>query len=285
MSSRLKQTIPVHILEERSPLGLEVWSVSMAGEKPGESLGIHRDDHYIFVLLETGESRIMIDFQTQCLKAPGLLYVQPGQVHEYVDSINASGWFVAVDAMWVGDLFQPVLHEAAALGPLCITTEQQASLSGLLKVLEAARNDAASAYFKPILHSLVSAFTGMVAGLYAGQAGDCKQALRSSAITASFRQLLTAHYKTLKSPADYAGKLNLSLSYLNETVKANTGFPVSYWIQQETMLEARRLLYYSKISVKEIAYQLGYEDPTYFSRVFKKVVGLSPGDYRRQNRE
>ena len=285
MPSRLKQTIPVHTLEDHSPLGLEVRAVSMAADKPGENLGIHRDDHYIFILLETGESRIMVDFQVQCLKAPALLYVQPGQVHEYMGSIDASGWFMAADTMWIGDLFQPVLHKSAALGPLSVTPEQLCSLTGLLKVLEGARNDTGVPYFKPILQSLASAFVGMVAGLYAEQAGACKQVLRSNAITISFRQLLSAQYKTLKSPADYASKLNLSLSYLNETVKANTGFPVSYWIQQETMLEARRLLYYSKISIKEIAYQLGYEDPTYFSRLFKKVVGLSPGDYRRQNRE
>lgn len=285
MPSRHKQTIPVHTLDELSPLGLEVRAVSMTADKPGENLGVHRDDHYIFILLETGESRIMIDFQVQCVKAPALLFVQPGQVHEYIGSSNASGWFMAADTLWIGQLYQPVLHETASIGPLTVTPEQLTSLTGLLKVLESSRNDTGMPYLKSILHSLVTAFAGMVAGLYAEQAGACKQALRGSAITVAFRQLLAAHYKTLKSPADYASKLNLSLSYLNETVKANTGFPVSYWIQQETMLEARRLLYYSKISVKEIAYQVGYDDPTYFSRVFKKVVGVTPGEYRRENRE
>jgi AraC-like DNA-binding protein len=257
----------------------------MTADKPGESLGPHRDDHYIFILLETGDSRVMVDFQVQCLKAPVLFYLPPGRVHEYIGSNDASGWFMAANTLWIGELFQPVLHESANLGPLPITAEQLASLISVLKLLESARNDSSMPYFKPVLHSLVNAFAGMVAGLYAGQAGACKQVLRGNAITVSFRQLLTAEYKTLKSPADYARRLNLSLSYLNETVKANTGFPVSHWIQQETMLEARRLLYYSKISVKEIAYQLGYDDPTYFSRLFKKVVGLSPGEYRKENRE
>jgi AraC-like DNA-binding protein len=285
MPSHRKQTIPVHTLEELYPLGLELRAVSDADNTPGEGLGVHRDDHYIFILLESGESRVMVDFQVQCLKAPALLYVQPGQVHEYIASSNASGWFMAADALLIGEVFQPVLHETATLGPLSLTQEQQGLLVGLLKVLNSSRNDSGMPYFKPVLHSLVTAFAGMVAGLYAERAGACKQAVRGSAITVSFRQLLAAQYKTLKSPADYARKLNLSLSYLNETVKANTGFPVSYWIQQEAMLEAKRLLYYSKISVKEIAYQLGYDDPTYFSRLFKKVVGLTPGEYRKQNRE
>jgi AraC-like DNA-binding protein len=285
MPSRSKQTIPVHSLDELSPVGLEIRAVVKTADKPGEDLGPHRDDHYIFILLETGESRIMVDFKVQCLKAPALLYVPPGQVHEYICSTDASGWFMAADALWIGALFQPVLHETATLGPVSLTPEQMATLAGLLKVLERSRNDTAMPYFKPVLHSLVTAFAGLVAGLYSEQAGTCKQALRSNTITVSFRQLLSAQYKILKSPADYARKLNLSLSYLNETVKANTGFPVSHWIQQETMLEARRLLYYSKISIKEIAYQLGYDDPTYFSRLFKKVVGLSPGEYRKVNRE
>lgn len=285
MPSRRKQTIPVHTLDELYPLGLEVRAVSDAVDNGYDALGVHRDDHYIFILLEKGESRIMVDFQVHYLKAPVLFFVPPGQVHQYIGSTGASGWFMAAGALLIGDPFQPVLQEAANTGPLSITPQQQAALVGLLKILDGSRDATGMPYFKPVLHSLVTAFAGMVAGIYAEQAGNDKQALRGSAITSAFRQLLAVHYKTMKSPVDYARKLNLSLSYLNETVKANTGFPVSYWIQQETILEARRLLYYSEISIKEIAYQLGYDDPTYFSRLFKKVVGVTPGGYRKEHRE
>jgi AraC-like DNA-binding protein len=48
------------------------------------------------------------------------------------------------------------------------------------------------------------------------------------------------------------------------------------------MLEAKRLLYHSQSSIKEIAYELGYEDHTYFSRLFKKTVGRTPGAFRGQ---
>jgi len=99
-------------------------------------------------------------------------------------------------------------------------------------------------------------------------------------ITLEFRQLVTQRFKTMKSPADYAEAMHLSLSYLNEIVKETTGFPVSYWIQQEVILEAKRLLYYSQCSVKEIAFELGYEDHTYFSRLFKKQAGQTPGEFR-----
>lgn len=64
-----------------------------------------------------------------------------------------------------------------------------------------------------------------------------------------------------------------------------TGFSVSHWIHHEIVLEAKRLLYHSEYSVKEIAHELGYEDHAYFSRLFKEVVRQTPGEFRRRYRE
>jgi len=94
--------------------------------------------------------------------------------------------------------------------------------------------------------------------------------------------MLAMKYKTMKSAGEYASALHLSLSYLNEAVKEATVFTVSYWIQHEILLESRRLLYYGGGSVKEIAHELGYDDHAYFSRMFKKAVGRSPGGFRAQ---
>jgi len=286
MPSRQKQAIPVHSLEDRSPVGLEIHFVDDINNKATrDAMGAHRDDHYIFIVMQTGAARMMVDFQVQEMVAPTIFYVLPGQVHQYIDSAKASGWFIAADSLLIGGLFQPVLNDHMHAGPAPLTAEQLHAFAGLCRLLEQSRAAAALPFSRPVMHSLVAAFAGMVAGVYTEYAGRDKQVVRRTAITAAFRQLLAAEYKTMKSPADYARKMNLSLSYLNETVKANTGFPVSHWIQQETMQEARRLLYYTRLSIKEIAYQLGYDDPTYFSRLFKKVVALSPGEYRDRYRE
>jgi AraC family transcriptional regulator, transcriptional activator of pobA len=108
---------------------------------------------------------------------------------------------------------------------------------------------------------------------------------RPRSITRQFRQRLAKEYKTLKSPAAYAAVLNISPSYLNEAVKDNTGFPVSYWIHREITMEARRMLYYTDNNVKEIAWALGYDDPAYFTRLFTKVTGSSPQQFRRNYRK
>jgi AraC family transcriptional activator of pobA len=85
---------------------------------------------------------------------------------------------------------------------------------------------------------------------------------------------MAENIRTIKSPSGYASRLNVSQSYLNESVKRITGFPVTYWIQQEVLLEAKRLLYHSELNVKQIAYELGYEDPSYFSRFFGRAAGM-----------
>jgi AraC family transcriptional regulator, transcriptional activator of pobA len=83
-----------------------------------------------------------------------------------------------------------------------------------------------------------------------------------------------------KRPAFYADQLNISETYLNEAVKEITGFTATYWLMNEVMVEAKRLLAYSRLSVKEIANDLGYDDHTYFSKLFKKVSQVTPTDFR-----
>ncbi|HEY1053960.1 MAG TPA: helix-turn-helix domain-containing protein, partial [Emticicia sp.] len=96
-------------------------------------------------------------------------------------------------------------------------------------------------------------------------------------------QLLERNYSQLKRPADYAQQLNISTPYLNECIKETTGHSVSYHIQQRIILEAKRLLYHSDKSVKEIAADLGFDDYPYFSRLFTKATGMSALAFRNKN--
>ncbi|MDR1882538.1 MAG: AraC family transcriptional regulator, partial [Prevotella sp.] len=100
-----------------------------------------------------------------------------------------------------------------------------------------------------------------------------------------FKSLLADHLKTVKSPAQYASMLHLSPSYLNEAVKGVTGFPVSYWIQYAVTLEAKRLLFYTEKSISEVAFELGYDDNAYFTRLFTKASGVSPTRFRANYRK
>ena len=258
----------------------------------------HRDDHYVFLLQETGLSKGMIDFHSFTLKENSLLLILPGQVHSYLEAgKDTSGWFVAMDAGLIADSFRSVLEDpllsrkpVSVLGPVGIQLAQLLQLTHTLHEQPATVREEtgrlSTIYCKQAIYSLLTSFVAIVTGLYdqrrnTGITGMEKGA-RSQVITQEFRKLLAREYKQWKSPGEYAAALHLSAPYLNEAVKEATGFTVSHWIQQEIMLEAKRLLYHSACTVKEIAYGLGYEDHAYFSRLFKKTVGKTPGGFREQ---
>jgi AraC-like DNA-binding protein len=112
-------------------------------------------------------------------------------------------------------------------------------------------------------------------------AGSISHSPRVISIANEFRNLVKRDYRSLKRPAAYAQQLNISVAHLNDVVKMVTGLSASALIQKEILSEAQRLLYYSQLSIKEIAVQLGYKDTKYFIRLFTKKTELSPGDYRK----
>ena len=116
------------------------------------------------------------------------------------------------------------------------------------------------------------------------QSGPADSLSRFETVTKAFKKLLESNYSSTKRPAAYAQMLNISTAYLNECVKKKTGISVSEQIQQRVVLEAKRLLYHSGKSVKEIAQVLGFDDYPYFSRLFGKVTGMTALAFRNKNR-
>jgi AraC family transcriptional activator of pobA len=112
---------------------------------------------------------------------------------------------------------------------------------------------------------------------------------RKAQIVYVFKQTMENHYRDLLNGTgqkvfrvqDYAAAQNLNPNYLNCVVKNRTGKPVTAWITDKTITEAKSLLSNSSISIKEIAYLLGFAESNHFSNYFKKNCGLSPVRYRR----
>ena len=80
--------------------------------------------------------------------------------------------------------------------------------------------------------------------------------------------------------SNFASELNLSSKYLSDLLKQETGKTAVDLIHLYVISEAKNLLVEGEKSVSEIAYQLGFENPPYFSRLFKKEVGISPKDFK-----
>jgi AraC family transcriptional regulator, transcriptional activator of pobA len=114
------------------------------------------------------------------------------------------------------------------------------------------------------------------------QAKTYKTISPSIYLTDRFKELITGNYKTNQSVADYATILNVTPNHLAKSVKAVTGKPPTQWIDELIVLEAKVLLYQSHLTISDISYELGIDDPSYFGRMFKKYTRLTPTDFRKQ---
>ena len=100
-----------------------------------------------------------------------------------------------------------------------------------------------------------------------------------------FTELLGEHYKHERSVGFYARQLCITPKYLTTLIKRISGKSVSEWIDSYVILEAKTLLKYSNMSVQEIAFKVGFESTAYFSNSFKKMIGCSPNEFRRLQRQ
>jgi len=286
MATVKQHEIPTHRLLETTDEGYQIERVHWQGESDKSmALGSHRDDHYLFFVQVSGMSRGMVDFESFTIRDNTVFYILPGQVHSYDSAdIGTTGWFVALDPGLLPDGVRAVLENPLlSIRPKELGVTGVASLVQCLELMHGLSQQAAGSHSRQAVYPMLAAFSSLFADVYTCEPGiPIDKVSRTQGIMLEFKKLLVAEYKRLKSPGEYAAELHLSASYLNEAVKETTGFNVSYWIQQQIVLEAKRLLYYSQSSVKEVAHQLGYEDHAYFSRFFKKAVGRTPGDFRTE---
>jgi len=112
----------------------------------------------------------------------------------------------------------------------------------------------------------------------------------NSQIVKSFKQILESEFRKVAENRhsefrlqvrDFAERLNLHPNYLNSVIKSKTGRTVNEWIMKRTLSTAKDLLRNTSLSVKEIAFRLGYSEPTHFNRFFKKYRNTTPGAYRK----
>jgi AraC-like DNA-binding protein len=248
----------------------------------------HRDDHYIFIIQEQGESVLMLDFIEMRLSGAALVCMLPGQVHRAIAAENTIAWFIAVQAAYISDPYRRTFGEQALLQQ-AISLDQPiaAILQQTLRLLLDAWDWYKSGRLNAdVFRSLADAAFGIIAQQYDDDSKTVGTGMsRPMALSRSFKLLVAKHYKTSRAPSDYAKMLNISHNYLYEVMKGVTGFSPIYWIQQEVITEAKRLLFFTDLSVKEIAGQLGFDDHNYFSRVFTKVSGSSPLHFRQAFRE
>ncbi|WP_337965705.1 helix-turn-helix transcriptional regulator [uncultured Flavobacterium sp.] len=245
----------------------------------------HRDNFHLFLLQESGTTGIEIDFQTYKIQPSSLLYIHPNQIHRLIgfENVTFSGW--AIDNENLNPEYLKLLEDITPVKPLLINEETFSLISETVALCVNISERNHEKLYHSILKDSCNVLIGLVISQYLEQTKTTDSLSRFDTITKAFKGLLESNYISIKKPVEYAEMLNISTAYLNECVKNTTGFSVTYHIQQRIILEAKRMLYHSDKSVKEISADLGYDDYPYFSRLFSKVTGITPLAFRNKNHE
>lgn len=252
-------------------------------------ISVHRHAHLAQALAVTqGGGVLRVDAIEQPFAAPWLVWIPTGAVHAYSFTPGTDGIVVSVSADVLetvigGDAEAARLRESAESifsGPM--PRVEQIDLNAAA-VLEALAREAAGE-----LPGSGSAVTALLRLLLVGllrsrarQAGAPQSAATRAEIHRRFRRLVEAHLREAWPIARFARSLAVTTDRLHAACTEAVGKAPQAILHDRLMLEARRNLIHTRLSVSEIAFDLGFRDPAYFSRFFAARAGMSPAAYRR----
>lgn len=284
MMRKKSNHIPVNTLPSGTREGIIIGRASLNGSPDFKEVERpHRDNGHLFILQEAGTTHIEIDFQIHRITAPALIYIHPDQIHRLISFENATttSWIITNENLLSENL--DLLTDLYPISALTLQADTLAMISATASLCIQFSERKHEKLFNFILKESCNTLVALVISQYLAQSKPTDNHSRLEMITKSFKSLLESHFTRVKSPAAYAEYLNISTPYLNQCVKNTTGHAVSHHIQQRVILEAKRLIYHSTKSVKEIAGELGYNDYSYFTRLFVKLTGMTPITFRAKN--
>lgn len=283
--------IPVHdlMIKDLQHAEFDIIPLNGEGERNYDGVIPHRHNFYEFFVFADGGGIHEVDFNDHKIKANSLHFVSPTQVHklqanrskgfvlcftsEIIPFRNKYEGFVSYFPFYDFNSYLPYLQVSKKLFNeifLLVNSIYELFISSHPFKLDMIRS-----YLNIILLKVKSYF------LEHAKKNENKNTVHDLRVI-DFITLTDKHYSDQLSVQEYSEKLNLSPNYLNALCKKETGKSAIQLIHERVLLEARRLLYSTNLSVKEISFSLNFEDVAYFNRFFKKNMTLTPLEYRQQ---
>ncbi|WP_224994808.1 helix-turn-helix domain-containing protein [Cesiribacter sp. SM1] len=278
----------VHEHKSTSDFPFHIYTLQYFTQKLGNQHTAPRKmGDFEIVWFSSGAGRKYIDLKEYPIGNNTLFCVAPGQIRQLIASPNSRGFVVSFKESFLteGDdgfgniennsLFEQFIH-CPIIQPendMCVEIED------LLKKItkeynnyDMLRSEMLRRYLKILLIHIkrISSPT---------EAGSIQN--RQISLVQKFTSLLEKHYREKKMVADYAELLCVSPNYLNELVKKTYGHSAGHYIRQRIVLEAKKQAKYSGANMKEIAYDLGFEDLGHFSKFFKNISGMNFTEYKK----
>ncbi|MBB5645620.1 helix-turn-helix domain-containing protein [Pedobacter cryoconitis] len=242
----------------------------------------HKHDFYMALLIEKGTGTHTIDFFEHEVKPKTVFFLAPGQAHQWNLSKDTSGFQV----MFSPDFLLQVQQKFPFFTPsgkssLVLTDNDYHQLVIELKSLLLEASDQQAFYLDLLQHKLQIVLLLLKRAYQASFKTELPHA--DHRILSRFHQLLEKHYHTNSDVAYYANILNVTPNYLNQVCRKRSGSTAGDQIRERILLEAKRMLTLTSLDVKEIAFTLGFNDTSYFSRFFRKYTKSSPVEFRKIN--
>ncbi len=254
----------------------------------------HLHDFYSIFWVESGEAIHATEFVEYSLKADTILFVPPGLKHRmYIDK-SVGGTYILFNE----DFIQynrknhvplkeyRLFNNSDFKSLITVVPEKREKLNNITGLIfdELQNYDD---YSQDIVLNLLHLFLLESRRIFDQQNQVPKETPDTTpdVTIIKFKQLIEENFTKEKNVSPYAEMLNMNPSCLNELAKRTTGITAGELIRNRVIDETKKLLYSSPMSGKEIAYELGFDDPAYFSRFFKKYTGITLKEFRDNSRK
>jgi len=254
----------------------------------------HLHDFYSIFWIESGEAIHATEFVEYSLTADTILFVPPGLKHRmYIDkSVGGTYMLFNEEFIQFNRLnIQPLKNYRLFNNPelkslITVSSDQKEKLDNITTLIfnELKSRDE---YSQEIVLNLLHLFLLESRRIFDLQNQAPKEMVETTPDNTiiKFKQLIEENFAKEKNVSLYAEMLNMNPSCLNELSKRVTGITAGELIRNRVIEETKKLLYSSRMSGKEIAYELGFDDPAYFSRFFKKYTGTTLKEFRDNSRK
>ncbi|MFI1973284.1 helix-turn-helix domain-containing protein [Streptomyces cinnamoneus] len=287
-ATRRSDPVPLHRLQVPSPRVPPFAMGSFDSLGPDSRAGYpHRHTFYEIVYVTGGSGAHVVDLVRRPLHPPHLCVLLPGQVHywERVSGLSGVLTLFTEDFLLARPDDRKLLRALGERSWLRLPPgpggpcDDRAGIGSLIRSMRQEHTAKADGYVSVLeayLHILLVRALRLPAAPASATAVG-----RASEVSREFGLLLTQTAGAEGSVGVYAARLGVSVGYLNEAVKQTTGRTPGELVRAARLLEAKRLLTGSGLGVGQVARRVGFADPAYFCRFFRRETGVSPGAFRR----
>jgi AraC family transcriptional regulator, transcriptional activator of pobA len=247
----------------------------------------HKHDFYIILLVTQGSGTHTIDFKTYPVNAQTIFFLSPGQVHSWQLSEDTAGYILFFNSEFIRLISPqqkllrfPFFNSLLGKPLLTLPPEQAAGISTLIDNM-AKEYANRPRQWEEVIGSYLHILLIQLARIYEAQNGSNPPSMIAYPAWGHLEELMEQHYKQHEPVNFYADKLHTTARQLNEICKNTLNKTVLELLQDRVILEARRLLTHSALTITQVAAELGYFDNSYFARFFKKHTGQTPEQFRQ----